>query len=140
MPLIGELRLITFGRWELRSTAFNVMETRIPLISIRYEVTQIFLFKFHKKSIAARTLGAYIELQNFNIVKDMILSICFREASPELMHVYEKEIIAEGRMTHAMHTMIRQVSKEIPRRGEKEEEIVPEPEVCIFIFKKQFLV
>jgi len=58
----------------------------------------------------------------------MILSICFREVSAELMHTYEKEIIAEGRMTKAMHTMIRQVSKEIPRQGE-EVEVVPEEKV-----------
>jgi len=84
------------------------------------------------KALAGRTVGTYVELQNFNIVKDMILSICFREFSSELMHGYEKEIIAEGRMTKAMHTMIRQVSKEIPLKEvvieEKEEEEEEEKE------------
>jgi hypothetical protein len=82
--------------------------------------------KFYQ-AIAGRTCGTYVKLDDFNVVKgnplclvfinklcvDMILAVCFREVSAERVAEYEREVIAEGRMTEPMNRMFRQVSGEV---------------------------
>ena len=48
------------------------------------------------KSLAKRTDGRYLKLQDFKNVFDLLMAVCYREGGDDLFHAYEKEVRARG--------------------------------------------
>jgi Mg-chelatase subunit ChlD len=62
------------------------------------------------KSIAARTVGAFVQLSEFRAVTDMLMAIAFHEANVERFNAFEKEVQEQGRMDEGRRRMFRQIS------------------------------
>jgi hypothetical protein len=100
--LTGEWKPITVGRWVSRCTVWGA-STR-PML---YHSTKLLPPELAgptlswTTSILWRVFTTY-HLDLLTIVPDLILSVCFREVSPEKLQEYENEVRAEG-MTTLFH-------------------------------------
>lgn len=47
--------------------------------------------------------GAYLTLDQFAYITDLILAICYKQASDKLVAKYEEEVVEEGRMSRGLH-------------------------------------
>ncbi|KAL4218460.1 hypothetical protein ACF0H5_023194 [Mactra antiquata] len=51
------------------------------------------------EELAERTNGFYLQLKDFNLITDMFLAVCYREADPGQLDAFVEEVQNEGRMT-----------------------------------------
>lgn len=67
------------------------------------------------KTIAERTGGFHISLDQFSYITDLFLAVCYNQASDDkLLFAYEKELIGQGRMNRSLHKMFDTMLKREP--------------------------
>ncbi|KAL3866875.1 hypothetical protein ACJMK2_044128 [Sinanodonta woodiana] len=75
------------------------------------------------EELADHTGGYYLHLRNFDLITDMFLAVCYREADPEQLQAYVAEVEQEGRMTEETKTFLDKL--EMPRMDVVESENRP---------------
>ena len=73
------------------------------------------------EEMSQRTGTVSITFQSFNLIVDMFLAICYREASGEKLKEYQEEVKKEGKMTEELNTIFETLSKPNPEKKTKEE-------------------
>ena len=75
----------------------NCWKNGIKIYGIQVNAVQDYV-KYFYASLAARTCGAHVVLNNFPVVTDMLLMVCFREANRGAFDDFRSEVEREGRM------------------------------------------
>ncbi|KAK3595181.1 hypothetical protein CHS0354_002782 [Potamilus streckersoni] len=75
------------------------------------------------EELADHTGGYYLQLRNFDLITDMFLAVCYREADSEQLEAYVAEVEQEGRMTEDTKAFLDKL--EIPRTDAVESEKGP---------------
>jgi hypothetical protein len=72
------------------------------------------------REIARRTGSMYVKFNNFQLITDMFLAVCLREANEEKLKEYVAEVKSEGRMTAELGTILDTLSMPDPVKPEPE--------------------
>lgn len=62
------------------------------------------------QEIARTTGGFHLELDQFGYIVDTLLAIAFKQAGPEKLQSFEREVISQGRMNRSMDSMFATLS------------------------------
>ncbi|XP_064635524.1 uncharacterized protein LOC135492811 [Lineus longissimus] len=73
------------------------------------------------EELADRTGGAHLRFQQFSLITDMFLAVCYKESSPEQLQAFCDEVGEEGRMTEEAKEMFEKL-EEAQQSDSKEEE------------------
>jgi hypothetical protein len=57
------------------------------------------------KELAEKSGGFHISLDQFAYVTDMVLAVCYKQASDEQLQHYEQEVVTQGRMSRGLNKM-----------------------------------
>lgn len=57
------------------------------------------------QDVARKTNGVYLELSQFNIIEDLILAVCFKQAGNERLQRFETQVRQAGRWDRARDTI-----------------------------------
>jgi len=63
------------------------------------------------EELSERSGAVSINFQSFKLIVDMFLAICYREASPEKLQAFEKEVKEEGKMNAELGTIFETLAK-----------------------------
>ncbi|KAH3761121.1 Ras GTPase [Pelomyxa schiedti] len=63
------------------------------------------------EELARRTGGLYVPFSNFNLITEMFLAVCYREANKAKLEKFAAEMKADGKMNEAMTQMIDTLSQ-----------------------------
>eukprot|EP00005_Dracoamoeba_jomungandri_P011644 CAMPEP_0174264740 /NCGR_PEP_ID=MMETSP0439-20130205/23720_1 /TAXON_ID=0 /ORGANISM="Stereomyxa ramosa, Strain Chinc5" /LENGTH=648 /DNA_ID=CAMNT_0015350787 /DNA_START=28 /DNA_END=1970 /DNA_ORIENTATION=+ len=77
--------------------------------------------------LSERTGAISIQFSNFNLIVDMFLAICYREASPEQLQEFEQELKEDGKMNEEMGHIFETLAKpnaEIKDKNKKKEDVI----------------
>ena len=103
----------------------NCWEKGIKVYSVQaHNNTQC---NYFYQSIAARTCGTYLKLDNFPMVTDMLLMVCFREADRAAFDNFRDEVEREGRMDEERQNMFDRVATEDKMEEAMEETKITTP-------------
>ncbi|HMU39680.1 MAG TPA: VWA domain-containing protein [Pseudomonadota bacterium] len=69
--------------------------------------------KFYEE-LAHKSGGFHVTLDQFSFVTDLVMAVCYQQASPEHLQKYEQEVIKEGRMNRGLNKMFDQMMKRAP--------------------------
>ncbi|XP_076444099.1 uncharacterized protein LOC143282368 [Babylonia areolata] len=64
--------------------------------------------------------GHYLTMNNFDVITDMFLAVCYREANEEDLGEFEREVEAEGRMTEERRQIFDSLHTQNPTRSQQD--------------------
>lgn len=72
--------------------------------------------------LAEQSDGCYLNLKHFNLITDMFLGVCYKEADPGQLDAFTEELKQEGRLTEDTKAIIEKLeeSKEVKDKKIKE--------------------
>jgi hypothetical protein len=82
--------------------------------------------KFYTE-LAEKSGGFHISLDQFAHVTDLVLAVCFKQSSDEQLEGYEREVIAQRRMSRGLNRMFDTMLKRKPARLSSEAELQAVP-------------
>jgi len=68
------------------------------------------------EELSSRTGTVSINFNDFNLIVDMFLAICYREASPSQLEKFKEEVQENGKMTAEMKTIFETLAKPNPEK------------------------
>ena len=80
-----------------RDQADKCWENGIKIYGVQANTSQDYV-KYFYDSLAARTCGTRVQMNDFPMVTDMLLMVCFREANRTAFNDFRDEVTREGRM------------------------------------------
>lgn len=71
------------------------------------------------QDISSITGGMYLELDQFEMIEDMILAVCYKQLGGKAVEEFEQEVVSSGRMNRSRDTMFSTLLKRTTKRYKK---------------------
>jgi len=92
----------------------KLVDKNIKVYGIR--ALQVERAKLFYEELSRRSGVVSIHFDNFNLIVDMFLAICYREANPEQLENFKEEVQKEGKMTKELGEIFDTLSKPNPEK------------------------
>jgi hypothetical protein len=63
------------------------------------------------RELAEKSGGFHLDLDQFSYITDLVLAICYKQSSDELLEAYEKEIVNQGRLDRSLNNLFNTMMK-----------------------------